>query len=224
MLLVIDVGNTNITTGLVSSGELRVVRRAATRADRDGRRARGAARGPARPGRVRPGRRGGHRARVGRAVDHDRHRTAGRSSGSASCWSRAQRTCPSRFGSTGRPRSAPTASSMPWPATACTAARRGRGLRDGDHGRRGRTRRRIPRRCDRAGPRARPRRARGAHRQAAADRAAAAGPGDRPRHRVGHPGRHDPRLPGAGLGVARTGPATSSRTRWASTRFASRQS
>ena len=31
MLLVIDVGNTNITTGLVSAGELRAVRRAATR-------------------------------------------------------------------------------------------------------------------------------------------------------------------------------------------------
>ena len=65
------------------------------------------------------------------------------------------------------------------------------------------------------GPRARPRGARGADRQAAADRAARPGPGDRPRHGQRHAGRHDLRLPGARDRPARPRPARAGRRRTA---------
>ncbi len=54
-----------------------------------------------------------------------------------------------------------------------------------------------------------PRGARGTDRQAAADRAARPGPGDRPGHRRGDPVRHGPRLPGARRRACSPGSAAS---------------
>ena len=75
-----------------------------------------------------------------------------------------------------------------------------RRLRDGDDLRLRGRRRGVRRRGDRPGARAGPRGAGGADRQAAADRAAGPGPGDRPRHGERHAVRHGVRLPGAGRG------------------------
>ncbi len=58
-----------------------------------------------------------------------------------------------------------------------------------------------------------PRGARGADREAATDRAARPGPGDRPGHGQRHAVRHGLRLPGAGDRAARADPARSSPTR-----------
>ena len=115
----------------------------------------------------------------------------------------------SRSASTGRARSVPTGWSTRSPRPGCT----GRRPSSSTSGRRRRStawrRTALRRRRDRAGARARARGARGTDRQAATDRAARAGPGDRPGHREGHAVRHDLRLPGARRRPARRGSGAS---------------
>ena len=190
--------------------------RHATRGDR--RRARAAARRPARARRRRawPTSTRSPLASVVPALTAASRRSPRGASGR--CSSPAPAPCRSRSGSTGRTRSAPTGWSTPWPRSGCTGRRPSSSTS-------GPRRRSTASRADGAyvggaiapGPRARPRGARRADREAAADRAA--------RRRTGRSGAtpcrrdavgHGLRLPGARGRAARAGPRRARRRERAS--------
>ena len=215
MLLVLDIGNTNLTLGLVAGGAIVATRRAGTTRDRDRRRA-GA---PAR--RAPRARRAGPRGHLG----------AGASPPSSRRRPRRSRRSPTRRGDPAPRRRRPATCRWPcgWTGphevgadrlvNALAAARLyGTPAIVVDFG----TATTFD--CVGAdgaflggaiapGPRARPGGAGGEDRAAAADGAADAGPGDRARHRQRDAVGRGLRLPGDGLGAARARSAPSSRRR-----------
>ena len=214
MLLAVDVGNSNITIGSFRNGALVAVRRAATPRGGTADELELLRRGPA------PPRRRGLRA------------TSRRSS----CASVVPAVSGGARGRDGAPRPAAAARRRGHGAAPDPGRPAGRGRRGPARQRPGgvarlygtpavvvdlgtattfdcvAARRRLRRRRDRAGHRARARGAGVADREAAAGRAADARSGDRAGHRLGDPERRGPRLPGPGRRAARRASGASSPT------------
>ena len=125
MLLVVDIGNTNITLGVVEGGALVATRRAGTPPGDHGGRGGAPPGGPPRP--RWPGARRRDRASPWprscpsqtAIVERDRGRSR-----RSPCWSPPRALSRSRSASIARARWARTGWSTPWPPSACTARRR----------------------------------------------------------------------------------------------------
>ena len=219
MLLAVDIGNTNVTTGLFRNGVLVATRRATTRPRSSADEVEHLLDALLRP----------RRRDVRRRLARSSPAPSSRALTDALATIAERRERPLLVASVGhrpdRDPDRPAGRGRRRPAG--QRARRGpaprhagdrRRLRHRDDVRLRGRRRRVRRRGDRARARARARGARRPDREAAAGRAASAGPGDRPRHRRRDPVRHDPRPPGAGERPARPDPRSSSPRRPASIR------